>query len=154
MNNLSFGNAKYQYLETIAGGCGAGADFNGADLVHSNMTNSRITDPEVLEFRYPVVVESYAIRAGSGGAGRHRGGHGGTRRIRFLEPMTVSILSNNRRIAPFGMAGGEAGKTGLNWVQRADGRIEPLGGCESIEVGPQDAVVIETPGGGGYGVPA
>ena len=154
MNNLSFGNTKYQYLETIAGGCGAGAHFNGADLVHSNMTNSRITDPEVLEFRYPVVVESYAIRAGSGGGGRHRGGHGGTRRIRFLEPMTVSVLSNNRRIAPFGMAGGEAGKIGLNWVQRADGHIEPLGGCESIEVGPQDAVVIETPGGGGYGFPA
>jgi len=153
MNSLSFGNAQYQYLETIAGGCGAGPGFDGADLVHSNMTNSRITDPEVLEFRYPVLLESYAIRAGSGGRGRHRGGNGGTRRIRFLQPMTVSILSNNRRVAPFGMAGGEPGRIGLNWVERSDGRNEPLGGCESIEVGAQDVVVIETPGGGGYGAP-
>jgi len=153
MNTLSFGNAKYQYLETIAGGCGAGPTFDGADLVHSNMTNSRTTDPEVLEFRYPVLLEGYEIRAGSGGRGGHRGGNGGTRRIRFLEPMTVSILSNNRRIAPFGMAGGEPGSTGANWVQRSDGRIEQLGGCETIEVGPQDVMVIETPGGGGYGQP-
>ena len=152
MNTLSFGNAQHQYLETIAGGCGAGPTFDGADLVHSNMTNSRITDPEVLEFRHPVLVECYEIRAGSGGRGAHRGGNGGTRRVRFLEPMTVSILSNNRRIAPYGMAGGEAGKTGVNWVRRADGRVEQLGGCETIEVGPQDVVVIETPGGGGYGV--
>ncbi len=153
MNTLSFGNAQYQYLETIAGGCGAGPTFDGADLVHSNMTNSRITDPEVLEFRYPVLVESYAIRAGSGGRGRHRGGNGGTRRIRFLQPMTVSILSNNRRVAPFGMAGGEPGSTGRNWVERSDGRVEPLGGCQSIQVAAQDTVVIETPGGGGYGAP-
>ena len=153
MNTLSFGNAKYQYLETIAGGCGAGPTFDGADLVHSNMTNSRTTDPEVLEFRYPVLLEGYEIRAGSGGRGGHRGGNGGTRRIRFLEPMTVSILSNNRRIAPFGMAGGEPGSTGANWVQRSDGRIERLGGCETIEVAPQDVMVIETPGGGGYGHP-
>ena len=158
MNTLTFGNAEHQYLETIAGGCGAGPTFDGADLVHSNMTNSRITDPEVLEFRYPVLLESYAIRAGSGGRGRHRGGNGGTRRIRFLQPMTVSILSNNRRIAPFGMAGGEPGGTGRNWVERSGversrGRIEPLGACESIEVAAQDVVVIETPGGGGYGAP-
>ncbi len=153
MNTLTFGNAKYQYLETIAGGCGAGPTFDGADLVHSNMTNSRITDPEVLEFRYPVLLEAYEIRAASGGRGEHRGGNGGTRRVRFLEPMTVSILSNNRRIAPFGMAGGEPGSLGANWVQRAGGRIEPLGGCETIEVAPQDVMVIETPGGGGYGQP-
>ena len=153
MNSLSFGNARYQYLETIAGGCGAGPAFDGADLVQSNMTNSRITDPEVLEFRYPVRLENYAIRAGSGGRGRHRGGDGGTRRIRFLQPMTVSILSNNRRVAPFGMAGGEPGSTGRNWVERSDGRTVPLGGCESIEVGALDVVVIETPGGGGYGAP-
>ncbi len=154
MNTLSFGNAKYQYLETIAGGCGAGPDANGADLVHSNMTNSRTTDPEVLEFRYPVLLEGYELRPGSGGRGAHRGGNGGTRRLRFLEPMTVSILSNNRRIAPFGMAGGEPGKTGVNWVQRSDGRIEQLGGCATIEVAAQDVIVIETPGGGGYGTPA
>ncbi len=153
MNTLSFGNARYQYLETIAGGCGAGPDFDGADLVHSNMTNSRITDPEVLESRYPVLLEAYAIRPGSGGRGAHRGGDGGMRRIRFLEPMTVSILSNNRRIAPFGMAGGEPGKTGANRVQRGDGRVEALGGCATIEVAAGDVIVIETPGGGGFGPP-
>ena len=153
MNSLSFGNARYQYLETIAGGCGAGPAFDGADLVHSNMTNSRITDPEILEFRYPVLLESYAIRRGSGGRGAHRGGDGGTRRIRFLEPMSVSILSNNRRVAPFGMAGGEPGKTGVNWVERGDGRIEPLGACASIEVAAGDVIVIQTPGGGGYAAP-
>jgi 5-oxoprolinase (ATP-hydrolysing) len=135
MNNFAFGNEKYQYMETIAGGCGAGPDFDGADLVHSNMTNSRITDPEILEFRYPVLLESYAIRQGSGGKGRHQGGSGGTRRVRFLQPMTASILSNNR-----------------NWVQRGDGRVEQLGGCRSVEVAPGDVIVIETPGGGGFGV--
>lgn len=151
MNVLSFGNDQYQYMETIAGGCGAGATFDGASAVHSNMTNSRITDPEVLEFRYPVLLESYRIRKGSGGDGAHRGGDGASRRIRFLQPMTVSILSNNRRVAPFGMAGGNAGGLGMNRVQKADGTVIHLEPCQSMELDAQDAIIIETPGGGGYG---
>ena len=151
MNVLSFGNAEVQYMETIAGGCGAGATFDGASMVHSNMTNSRITDPEILEFRYPVLVEDYRIRAGTGGSGAHRGGDGGSRRLRFLEPMTVSILSNNRRVAPFGMAGGDAGQVGNNQVRKADGSSIQLGPCQSIELEAGDAILIETPGGGGYG---
>lgn len=151
MNSFSFGNDRYQYMETIAGGTGAGPDFDGTSAVHSNMTNSRITDPEILEFRYPVVLESYAIRKNSGGAGLHRGGNGGSRRIRFLEPVTASILSNNRRVPPFGMAGGAAGRTGHNWVERVDGSIVDLQGCQSIDLENGDAMVIETPGGGGYG---
>ncbi len=159
MNNFTFGNTRHQYYETISGGSGAGvkdphdaaSGFDGTDVVQTHMTNSRLTDPEVLEFRYPVLLESYEIRAGSGGAGRWRGGNGGTRRIRFLEAMTASILANNRAIAPFGMAGGEPGAVGRNWVERGDGTREELGHIGSAEMQPGDVFVVETPGGGGYG---
>ncbi|WP_437672290.1 hydantoinase B/oxoprolinase family protein [Sorangium sp. So ce131] len=161
MNNFTFGSERYQYYETIAGGSSAGvvrgekgevaSGFDGTDVVQTHMTNSRLTDPEVLEWRFPVLLEEYRIRAGSGGAGRWKGGDGGVRRVRFLERMTASILSNNRVHAPRGAAGGEDGKTGENRVERADGRIERLGGCARTEVGPGDVFVIETPGAGGYG---
>jgi 5-oxoprolinase (ATP-hydrolysing) len=162
MNNFTFGNARYQYYETISGGTGAGparidatgpqdAGFAGTSVVQAHMTNSRLTDPEVLELRFPVRLESYAIREGSGGAGRYVGGNGGVRRIRFLEDMTAAILSNNRRYAPFGLAGGEPGKVGRNYVERADGSVQPLGPQDSAQLHPGDVFVIETPGGGGYG---
>ncbi|MBD8531865.1 MULTISPECIES: hydantoinase B/oxoprolinase family protein [unclassified Massilia] len=151
MNNFTFGNARYQYYETISGGSGAGDGFDGTDVVQTNMTNSRLTDPEILEFRFPVRLESYAIRPGSGGAGRWHGGNGGVRRVRFLEPMTAAILSNNRIYAPFGMAGGEPGARGVNTVLRADGRVEQVGHIGKVEMGAGDMFVIETPGGGGYG---
>jgi 5-oxoprolinase (ATP-hydrolysing) len=151
MNNFTFGNKTYQYYETISGGAGAGPDFDGASVVQTHMTNSRLTDPEVLEFRFPVRLDSYAIRAGSGGAGRHRGGDGGVRRVRFLEPMTASILSNGRHHGAFGMAGGGAGAVGINRVERADGQVESLDHIGSAEMAPGDVFVIETPGGGGYG---
>lgn len=151
MNCLSFGNGEHQYIETIAGGSGAGPGYDGTDVVHTNMTNSLITDPEVLEKRHPILLESYAIRPDSGGAGRWKGGNGATRRIRFLAPMTVSILSNNRRVAPFGMAGGTAGEVGKNWVQRAEGTAVGLESCATVDLGSGDAIVVETPGGGGYG---
>jgi 5-oxoprolinase (ATP-hydrolysing) len=162
MNNFTFGNARHQYYETISGGSGAGivdvaagADategFDGTDVVQTHMTNSRLTDPEVLEFRYPVLLESYEIRPGSGGIGRWHGGNGGTRRVRFLEPMTASILANNRAIPPFGMAGGKPGAAGRNWVERTDGRTEEMGHIGSVEMGIGDVYVIETPGGGGFG---
>ncbi|AVR96939.1 hydantoinase B/oxoprolinase family protein [Pseudoduganella armeniaca] len=153
MNNFTFGSSKYQYYETISGGSGAGDGFDGTDVVQTNMTNSRLTDPEILEFRFPVRLDSYAIRHGSGGAGRWHGGNGGIRRVRFLEPMTAAILSNNRLHAPFGMAGGEPGATGRNYVERADGNVEQLGHIGKTEMAPGDVFVIETPGGGGYGTP-
>jgi 5-oxoprolinase (ATP-hydrolysing) len=153
MNNLTFGNARHQYYETICGGSGAGPDFDGTDAVHTHMTNSRLTDPEVLEWRFPVLIEDFRIRTGSGGAGRHRGGAGVARRIRFREAMTAAILSNHRRIAPFGMAGGAPGALGENRVERADGRIEILEGADQAELGPGDVFVVVTPGGGGFGVP-
>jgi len=153
MNNFTFGNQRHQYYETISGGSGAGPDFDGTSVVQTHMTNSRLTDPEVLEFRFPVRLDSYAIRAGSGGAGRHRGGDGGVRRVRFLEAMTASILSNGRHHGAFGMAGGQPGAVGINRVERADGRIEPLDHIGSAEMQPGDVFVIETPGGGGYGAP-
>jgi 5-oxoprolinase (ATP-hydrolysing) len=153
MNNFTFGNARYQYYETIAGGSGAGPGFDGTDVVQTNMTNSRLTDPEILEFRFPVRLESYAIRTASGGAGRWHGGNGGVRRVRFLERMTAAILSNNRLHAPFGMAGGAAGAKGRNLVERADGSVEELGHIGKTEMAPGDVFVIETPGGGGYGEP-
>lgn len=153
MNNFTFGNARHQYYETISGGSGAGPGFDGTSVVQTHMTNSRLTDPEVLEFRFPVRLESYAIRAGSGGAGQWKGGNGGTRRVRFLEAMTASILSNGRKHGAFGMAGGQPGQPGANRVERADGRIETLGHIGSVEVNPGDVFVIETPGGGGYGPP-
>ncbi len=151
MNNFTFGNATHQYYETIAGGSGAGPDFDGTDAVQTHMTNSRLTDPEVLEWRFPVLVENFAIRRGSGGAGRHHGGNGVIRRIRFLEPMGASILSNHRRVAPFGLAGGDAGKVGRNAVERADGTVLELGAKASVQMNAGDAFIVETPGGGGYG---
>jgi 5-oxoprolinase (ATP-hydrolysing) len=151
MNNFLFGNAKHQYYETICGGSGAGPDFDGTDAVHTHMTNARLTDPEVLEWRFPVRLESFAIRKGSGGKGRHRGGNGTVRRMRFLEAMTATILSSHRETDPFGLEGGEAGQRGSNSVERADGRIERLKGADGTELRPGDVVVIETPGGGGFG---
>jgi 5-oxoprolinase (ATP-hydrolysing) len=151
MNNFTFGNERYQYYETIAGGSGAGPGYAGASVVQTHMTNSRLTDPEVLEFRYPVRLDSFEIRHGSGGSGRWRGGNGGLRRIRFLEPMTASILSNGRRSGSFGMAGGGPGAPGENHIERADGRFERLGAIGQAEMAPDDVFVISTPGGGGYG---
>ncbi|HET9735067.1 MAG TPA: hydantoinase B/oxoprolinase family protein [Burkholderiales bacterium] len=151
MNNFTFGNDRYQYYETIAGGSGAGPGFDGTDVVQTHMTNSRLTDPEVLEWRFPVLLESFEIRSGSGGAGRHRGGHGAVRRVRFLEPMTAAILSNHRRVPPHGMAGGRPGAPGHNYVLRANGLRVELGPTDRIEMGAGDVFVIETPGGGGYG---
>ncbi len=151
MNNFTFGNATHQYYETISGGSGAGPGFNGTSVVQTHMTNSRLTDPEVLEFRFPVRLESYAIRAGSGGAGRWRGGDGGVRRVRFLEPMTASILSNGRHVPAFGGAGGQPGALGINRIERADGSVEMLDHIGSAELHVGDQFVIETPGGGGWG---
>ena len=152
MSNFTFGNQRHQYYETISGGSGAGPGFAGTSVVQTHMTNSRLTDPEVLEFRYPVRLESYTLRAGSGGAGRWRGGDGGVRRVRFLEPMTASILSNARVHGSFGGAGGGAGRPGENRVERADGTVERLGHLASVAMQPGDVFVIETPGGGGWGV--
>jgi 5-oxoprolinase (ATP-hydrolysing) len=153
MNNFTFGNARHQYYETIAGGSGAGVGADGVSVVQTHMTNSRLTDPEVLEFRFPVRLESYTLRAGSGGAGRWRGGDGGVRRVRFLEPMTASILSNGRIHPAFGMAGGLPGATGINRVVRADGSVEELGHIGQVQMLPDDVFEVHTPGGGGYGRP-
>ena len=163
MNNFTFGNAHHQYYETISGGTGAGvvlddtgavhSGFNGTSVVQAHMTNSRLTDPEVLEFRFPVRLDSFSLRKGSGGAGRWHGGEGGVRRVRFLEGMTASILSNGRHHGAFGLAGGSAGLPGINRVERADGRVEPLDHIGSTEMAPGDVFVIETPGGGGWGRP-
>ncbi len=151
MNNFTFGNAQHQYYETIAGGSGAGAGFDGTSVVQTHMTNSRMTDPEVLEFRFPVRLESYDIRTGSGGAGRWRGGDGGVRRLRFLQPMTASILSNGRIHPAFGAAGGQAGQPGINRVLRVDGSVQTLGHIGQVEMAEGDLFEIHTPGGGGYG---
>jgi 5-oxoprolinase (ATP-hydrolysing) len=161
MNNFTFGNARYQYYETISGGSGAGGEFNaqgqlvggfaGTSVVQTHMTNSRLTDPEVLEFRFPVRLESYEIRQGSGGAGQWQGGHGGVRRVRFLEPMTAGILSNGREHGAFGMAGGQPGLVGVNRVLRADGSQEDLGHIAQVEMQAGDVFEIHTPGGGGFG---
>ncbi|MEK0083196.1 hydantoinase B/oxoprolinase family protein [Benzoatithermus flavus] len=151
MNNFTFGNDKYQYYETICGGSGAGPDFDGTSAVHTHMTNSRLTDPEVLEWRYPVLLESHRINRGSGGKGRHRGGDGTIRRIRFLEPMQAALVSNHRKVPPFGLKGGEPGIVGDQWVERADGRVEKLEGRCRTEVGVGDVFAIQTPSGGGYG---
>ena len=153
MNNFTFGDETRQYYETIAGGSGAGPDFDGADAVQTHMTNSRLTDPEVLESRFPVRLDAFAIRRGSGGPGAHHGGNGVVRRVRFLEPMTAAILSNRRRVPPFGVAGGRPGATGRNSVERADGTHEALGSTAEVSMQPGDVFVIETPGGGGFGVP-
>ncbi|HWS91609.1 MAG TPA: hydantoinase B/oxoprolinase family protein, partial [Mycobacterium sp.] len=153
MNNVTFGNERHQYYETLGSGSGAGDGFDGASVVQTHMTNSRLTDPEVLEWRFPVLLREFAIRHGSGGAGRWHGGDGAVRRIEFTEPMTVSTLSGHRRVPPYGMAGGSPGELGRNRVERADGSIVELAGCDSTEVGPGETLVIETPGGGGYGTP-
>ncbi|MFJ7960565.1 hydantoinase B/oxoprolinase family protein [Streptomyces sp. NPDC096319] len=153
MNNLTFGNARVQYYETVASGSGAGEGFDGADAVQTHMTNSRLTDPEILEWRHPVRVDAFAVREGSGGRGRWRGGNGVERRLRFLEPMTVALLTGHRRVPPYGMAGGETGALGENLVERADGTVEHLEGAATTEVGPGDVLVLRTPGGGGYGPP-
>ncbi|MEY9989793.1 5-oxoprolinase (ATP-hydrolyzing) [Streptomyces sp. V4I8] len=154
MNNVTFGNERHQYYETVASGSGAGDGFSGAPVVQTHMTNSRLTDPEVLEWRLPVQLDEFSVRHGSGGAGQWRGGDGALRRIRFHEPMTVSTLSQHRRVPPYGMAGGEPGALGANRVERADGTVTALGGSDSADVGPGDVLVIETPGGGGYGPPS
>ena len=151
MNNFLFGDATRQYYETICGGMGAGDGFDGTSAVQTHMTNTRMTDPEVLELRYPVRLELFGIRRGSGGAGRWHGGDGAVRRIRFLEPMTAVIVSSRRRVAPFGLAGGQDGAVGRQWVERGGGGREALTGTDQAELLPGDCFVIETPGGGGYG---
>jgi 5-oxoprolinase (ATP-hydrolysing) len=151
MNNFTFGDATRQYYETIAGGSGAGPGFAGTSVVQTHMTNSRLTDPEIMEQRFPVLVEQFSVRRGSGGAGAYPGGDGALRRIRFLEPMRANILSNRRRVPPFGLAGGAPGGLGANRVERADGHVETLGATAGIDMAAGDVFVIETPGGGGYG---
>jgi 5-oxoprolinase (ATP-hydrolysing) len=151
MNNFTFGNVRYQYYETIAGGSGAGVDHDGTDAVQTHMTNSRLTDPEILESRLPVRLDEFAIRRGSGGRGAHHGGDGVVRRLTFLEPMRANILANRRTVPPRGLAGGGDARPGRNWVERADGRIEILSATQSADMNRGDRFVIETPGGGGFG---
>ena len=154
MNNFTFGdNAGYQNYETICGGAGAGPGFDGAHAVHTHMTNTRATDPEILEWRFPVVLESFSIRDGSGGDGATRGGNGIVRKVLFQAPMTAAIVSSHRRVPPFGAAGGRPGKTGRNYVERADGTVDELTGTDMTQMNAGDRFVIETPGGGGYGTP-
>jgi 5-oxoprolinase (ATP-hydrolysing) len=153
MSNFTFGNAQYQYYETISGGSGAGPGFHGCDTVQVHMTNSRLTDPEVLEWRFPVRIEEHSIRRGSGGRGKWNGGNGATRRIRFLEPMNGAVLSGHRRVPPYGLEGGEPGGLGHNWVERANGESIELSYADEIDMKAGDVFVIETPGGGGYGAP-
>jgi len=151
MNNFTFGNDAHQYYETISGGSGAGPGFAGTGVVQTHMTNSRLTDPEVLEFRFPVRLDSYEIRTGSGGKGAFAGGDGGVRRVRFLEAMTASILSNGRKVPAFGLHGGQPGALGINRVERGNGSVETLSHIGSVEMVSGDVFVVETPGGGGYG---
>jgi 5-oxoprolinase (ATP-hydrolysing) len=153
MNNFNFGNDRHQYYETICGGSGAGEGFDGTSAVHTHMTNTRLTDPEILEFRYPVVLESFSVRRGSGGRGKWNGGDGTLRTMRFREPMDVSLLTGHRRVPPFGLDGGSPGECGENWVRRADGRMERLEGCDQTVVEAGEAIIIKTPSGGGYGEP-
>ena len=151
MNNLLFGDATRQYYETICGGMGAGPTWDGAGPVQTHMTNTRMTDPEILELRYPVRLEHFGVRRGSGGAGAHHGGDGCVRRIRFLEPMEAVIVASRRTVPPFGMAGGQPGAAGRQWVERADGRIDAMTGTDRANLAPGDTLTVETPGGGGYG---
>ena len=151
MNNLNFGNERHQYYETICSGSPAGPGFNGTDAVHTHMTNTRLTDPEILEFRYPVLLEDFHIRKGSGGRGKWHAGDGIRRTIRFLETMECTLLTGHRRVRPFGLAGGEAGQTGENWVRRSDGTMERLQGCDATVIHAGEAIVIQTPTAGGYG---
>jgi 5-oxoprolinase (ATP-hydrolysing) len=154
MNNLTFGNRRYQYYETICGGAGAGSGFAGASAVHTHMTNTRLTDPEILESRYPVHLEAFGIRRGSGGAGRWPGGEGVFRQIRFREAMSVAILANSRLVPPFGLEGGGSGQIGKTSIRRSDGRVEALGSCARAEVKAGDMIIVETPGGGAFGTTA
>jgi 5-oxoprolinase (ATP-hydrolysing) len=154
MNNVLFGNERFGYYETLCGGCGAGPGFDGATAVHSHMTNTAITDPEVLEHRYPVRLERFQIRSGSGGQGRFQGGDGVIRELRFLAPVTLSILSQHRTQGPYGFAGGRPGDPGRQWVVRADGRREALPGMGHCQMAENDRLIIETPGGGGWGDPS
>jgi 5-oxoprolinase (ATP-hydrolysing) len=153
MNNLTFGDAQLQYYETIAGGAGAGPDFDGCDAVQTHMTNSRLTDPEILESRFPVLLREFAIRRGSGGAGCHRGGDGVVRRLEFRRALSGALLANHRRIAPFGLEGGAAGTPGAASIRRADGSVEELGATARFEVAAGDVLSVLTPGGGGFGAP-
>jgi len=151
MNNLTFGNAKYQYYETICSGSPAGPGFDGTAGVHVHMTNTRLTDPEILELRYPVLLEHFGIRRGSGGKGKWSAGDGTERRIRFLEKMDCAILSSSRNVRPYGLEGGGPGECGENWVRRNDGRMERLQGCDQTVLEPGEAVIVKTPTGGGFG---
>lgn len=151
MNNVTFGNKHYQYYETVAGGMGAGPGFNGCSAVQTHMTNSTLTDPEVLEERFPVVLERFAIRTGSGGQGQYGGGDGVIRQLRFLEPMAINVLSNNRDNAPLGICGGQPGQSGRNYIIRANGQVETLAANGQAKMNANDCFVIETPGGGGFG---
>jgi N-methylhydantoinase B/oxoprolinase/acetone carboxylase alpha subunit len=151
MNNLIWGNQQVQYYETLCGGEGASEGHPGCSAVHTHMTNSRLTDPEVLESRFPVILESFAIREGSGGNGRFRGGNGVTRKIRFREAMSVSLLSGHRKVPPYGLNGGEHAKTGVNMLETGDAEQRVLGSTDSVEVQPGDAIIVKTPGGGGFG---
>ncbi len=153
MNNLNFGNERYQYYETICSGSPAGPGFNGTDAVHTHMTNTRLTDPEILEFRYPVLLEDFHIRKGSGGKGKWHAGDGIRRTIRFFEPMECTLLTGHRRVRPFGLAGGEAGQTGENAVRRKDGSVEKLKGCDATMIDADEAIIIQVPTAGGYGKP-
>jgi 5-oxoprolinase (ATP-hydrolysing) len=151
MNNFTFGDERHQYYETICGGSGAGPGFDGASAVQTHMTNSRLTDPEILEGRFPILVERFAVRRGSGGDGAHRGGDGVIRAVRFRQKMTAAILANRRSTAPFGLAGGSDAKPAHNYLRRKDGLKVELGATAQVEVAPGDTFIIETPGGGGYG---
>ena len=151
MNNFTFGNNTYQYYETICGGAGAGPNFAGTDAVQTHMTNSRLTDPEILEWRFPVLVDNFSIRPNSGGIGEHSGGNGVIRHIRFREAMSAAIISGHRHVAPFGLQGGQSGKPGQNKIQRSNGQIETISNNAQIEMRPNDIFIIETPGGGGFG---
>jgi 5-oxoprolinase (ATP-hydrolysing) len=153
MNNLTFGNARTQYYETICSGAPAGPGFDGAAAVQTHMTNSRLTDPEILELRFPVVLEEFAIREGSGGKGRWRAGDGTRRVIRFLEEMDCAILASHRRVPPHGLEGGEPGETGATAIRRKDGSLESLRGSDQTVVRPGEAVIVTTPTGGGFGTP-
>jgi N-methylhydantoinase B/oxoprolinase/acetone carboxylase alpha subunit len=151
MNNFTFGNQNYQYYETICGGSGAGINYHGTDAVHTHMTNSRLTDPEVLEWRYPVLLEEFSIRENSGGLGKFKGGNGIIRKVKFLATMTAGILSEHRIIPPFGLNGGQPGLVGKNYIIRDNGTVENLESTATVEMNINDIFVIETPSGGGYG---
>jgi len=154
MNNILFGNDHFGYYETVCGGSGAGPGFNGADAVHTHMTNTRITDPEIFEHRYPTRLEKFAIRKGSGGNGKFKGGDGVVREMTFLEPMDLCIVSQHRNKGPFGMAGGENGKAGSQHIIALDNKIKKLDSIDGCRIKPGERFILKTPGGGGYGPPA